>query len=172
MPDEAIVVALLTWAALRERARALRAEREAREQRDNAARQARLRDEERKGRVRAERQLREAAVGGGAAPGDGAGLDDGPGGFVFHPIGVFSSCYRSRCGTPRQGGIVQDSLAVLRCVRDLNPAAALEGLEESSATVGCCMCSTRTRTSRARARRPPGGGGSSAGASRCGRASA
>merc|ERR1719247_2444110 len=53
-------------------------------------------------------------------------------GFVFHPIGTFSSCYRSRCGTPRQGGVVPESLAVLKCSRDLNPAAALEGFSSYS----------------------------------------
>lgn len=58
--------------------------------------------------------------------------ETGSGGFVFHPIGEFKSCYRGRCGTPRQGGIVPESLAVLQCSRDLNPVAALEGFQAFS----------------------------------------
>ncbi|CAK9115112.1 unnamed protein product [Durusdinium trenchii] len=50
----------------------------------------------------------------------------------FHPIGTFQSCYQQRCGTPRQSNLVKSSLATLRCVRDLNPEAALEGLVDFS----------------------------------------
>lgn len=129
----------------RERVGRRLSEAEARKQRDIADRQMQLRGEERKGRVRAELHLRQATTMAGersafhsrgveGAEADNA--DEGPGacegGFVFHPIGIFQSCYRSRCGTPRQGGIVPESLAVLRCARDLNPRAALEGFEAFS----------------------------------------
>ncbi|CAE7843253.1 Nef-associated protein 1 [Symbiodinium microadriaticum] len=96
---------------------------------EDAARSRKLREEERTGRIRAEQELRqrEQHVLGGP---DGVGLalqaDQKP--FLFHPIGTFQSCYRQRCGTPRQSNLVAGSLAVLRCVRDLNPKAALEGL--------------------------------------------
>lgn len=121
-----------------ERKARLAAELLARDKRDAAERQAKLRDEERKGRIRAELLLREAnSV---AAPrlktsdadeADGEVVEES-GGYVFNPIGRFSSCYRARCGTPRQGGIVSESLAVLHCARDLNPQAALEGLSSYS----------------------------------------
>lgn len=123
---------LLAW-LLRERAAARRLRREAAELRETAARHEKLRAEERRGRTRAEQQLRAAIAGsdGGQAPAAGgpaaagAAGSDGAG-FVFHPIGTFRSCYRSRCGTPRQGGVVPEGLAVLQCTRDLNPAAALD----------------------------------------------
>mmetsp|Transcript_110925 Transcript_110925/g.312718 ORF Transcript_110925/g.312718 Transcript_110925/m.312718 type:complete len:380 (-) Transcript_110925:121-1260(-) len=99
-----------------------------------------LREMERTGRIRAEQRLR-----GGGDPADiAAGVPGckpgrrGPGNEMdvamaesleLRPIGIFSSCYRARCGTPRQGGVVQDSRAVLHCSRHLNPQAALLGIE-------------------------------------------
>jgi len=130
--------------ALHERAARRRAEGEASGLRTSAERSEQLRNEERRGRIRAEQDLRSAATGlsGNNACNAKNGLDseDGgnaselgmPSGFNFHPIGTFRSCYRSRCGTPRQGGVVPDSLAVLTCSRDLNPAAALDGFEAFS----------------------------------------
>ena len=127
-------VCLLTCAVLAagvafaERRRRLRAELEAEQQlqrlREEAARSQKLRDEERTGRIRAEQELRR---GQGRAD---TFQDQDP--FLFHPIGTFQSCYRQRCGTPRQSNLVAGSLAVLRCVRDLNPGAALEGLADFS----------------------------------------
>ncbi|CAK9036705.1 tRNA (adenine(37)-N6)-methyltransferase (tRNA methyltransferase O) [Durusdinium trenchii] len=96
-----------------------------------ANRQSKLRDEERKGRIRAEQELRQR---GGAASAP-EGLTEGAEpteAFTFHPIGTFQSCYQQRCGTPRQSNLVKSSLATLRCVRDLNPEAALEGLVDFS----------------------------------------
>lgn len=123
----------------RERVARAELERELQEQRSASERHARLRDEERRGRIRAELELREACRDGAlprpaAAAGEVTSPEEveGAGGFVFHPIGTFASCYRNRCGTPRQGGIVPESLAVLRCSRDLNPEAALEGFDAYS----------------------------------------
>lgn len=122
---------------LRERAERRRLEEEVVKHREAAERQTRLRDEERRGRTRAEQRLRKLGTVNGSEDQELAagGLDpessDSPG-FVFNPIGTFSSCYRSRCGTPRQGGIVRESLAVLHCSRDLNPTAALEGFSAFS----------------------------------------
>eukprot|EP00913_Durusdinium_trenchii_P011201 g10519.t1 len=70
-----------------------------------ANRQSKLRDEERKGRIRAEQELRQR---GGAASAP-EGLTEGAEpteAFTFHPIGTFQSCYQQRCGTPRQSNLV------------------------------------------------------------------
>jgi len=127
----ALSLAALGWRRERRLRQALEAE--ARELREQAERQIKLRDEERRGRTRAEQRLRTVALpaaSGPAADGDAVAGEDT--GFVFKPIGTFDSCYRGRCGTPRQGGIVADSLAVLKCSRDLNPTAALEGFSDYS----------------------------------------
>lgn len=129
----ALPALLLGWR--RERRLRKMLEAEAGELREQAERQIKLRDEERRGRTRAEQRLRAAALpasgAGSAVDGvDAANTEDA--GFVFRPIGTFDSCYRTRCGTPRQGGVVADSLAVLRCSRDLNPTAALEGFADYS----------------------------------------
>lgn len=125
----AAVLAVLLALGERERRRLLT---EASELRSAATRQQRLRDEERRGRTRAEQRLRDSVTP-ATTLGDESGAlaaDSLP--FSFHPIGTFSSCYRARSGTPRQGGVVPDCLAVLKCSRDLNPKAALEGFEAYS----------------------------------------
>lgn len=128
-----LFASLLAWERRKRQALLL----ELQQLREASERHARLRDEERKGRTRAEQQLRSSMTSSGAPTGDvsthGSSVaSTSDAGFVFRPIGTFSSCYRARCGTPRQGGIVPDALAVLRCSRDLNPAAALEGFAEYS----------------------------------------
>eukprot|EP00928_Gymnodinium_smaydae_P040516 TRINITY_DN27468_c0_g4_i1.p1 TRINITY_DN27468_c0_g4~~TRINITY_DN27468_c0_g4_i1.p1 ORF type:complete len:431 (-),score=78.90 TRINITY_DN27468_c0_g4_i1:16-1269(-) len=145
-------VALGAASVALERARR-RAAQEAEDLRSQLSRELRLRDEERRGRTRAEQRLRAALASAGSVAGDGdcdgAGADSAGGAaeqpqqlpegevsggrpdglaYTFQPIGEFRSCYRARCGTPRQGGVVKDSLATLVCSRDLNPAAALDGL--------------------------------------------
>eukprot|EP00927_Polykrikos_kofoidii_P021552 TRINITY_DN20361_c0_g1_i1.p1 TRINITY_DN20361_c0_g1~~TRINITY_DN20361_c0_g1_i1.p1 ORF type:complete len:588 (+),score=69.69 TRINITY_DN20361_c0_g1_i1:60-1766(+) len=160
----AVAAAFAAW--MQERSRRRRLELETKEMRDTcqnlsdvSRRAVQLRDEERRGRIRAEQRLRALSSASAVHAADGsddvdakvlAVVDDQGGkdcdvpvipndgkvarvlpgidaGYVFRPIGFFKSCYRSRCGTPRQGGIVPESLAVLRCVRDLNPASALDG---------------------------------------------
>eukprot|EP00933_Yihiella_yeosuensis_P033240 TRINITY_DN26976_c0_g1_i1.p1 TRINITY_DN26976_c0_g1~~TRINITY_DN26976_c0_g1_i1.p1 ORF type:complete len:388 (-),score=74.96 TRINITY_DN26976_c0_g1_i1:151-1314(-) len=131
VPALAAALSVISFVWLQERRKRQAAEQEILEERQAAARHAKLRDEERKGRIRAEQQLREGLS---SADGPAASLSASSRseGFVFHPIGTFQSCYRQRCGTPRQGGLVTGSLATLRCVRDLNPNAALEGFSEFS----------------------------------------
>eukprot|EP00435_Cladocopium_sp_Y103_P004515 s3336_g1.t1 len=118
----------LAWSQQRRRELQL----ELAKQRREAERQTKLRDEERKGRIRAEKELRQSPVT-GSTPAEGVVQgSEATESFEFHPIGTFQSCYRQRCGTPRQSNLVKSSLAVLRCVKDLNPEAALEGLAEFS----------------------------------------
>ena len=122
--------------ALSERRRRLQGEHEAQLEaqslREDAAMSQKLRHEERTGRIRAEQELRQRGSGRGGAEGLAVQADQGQDPFLFHPIGTFESCYRQRCGTPRQSNLVTGSLAVLRCVKDLNPGAALEGLRDFS----------------------------------------
>lgn len=140
-----VVVSPIGAFACGQRRKRRRLEREVVKLREHAERQTQLRDEERSGRTRAEQRLRKAlqekSGNGETAQGQeksssssskAKGNPDGGDGFVFRPIGVLHSCYRSRCGTPRQGGLVPQSLAVLRCSRDLNPNAALEGFKSFS----------------------------------------
>lgn len=130
----ASIPTLLAVAIYEHRAR-IRADSDAQAHQAVAERQTRLREEERRGRIRAEQQLRTQPreVVAGTSDVDGCGVTNGSEeGFVFHPIGTFQSCYKSRCGTPRQGGLVSGCLAVLQCTRDLNHKAALEGLADFS----------------------------------------
>ncbi|CAE7502546.1 Trmo [Symbiodinium natans] len=117
-----------------EHRRRLRSDRDAQRSIEDAARSRKLRDEERTGRIRAEQALRQdqARASTDASTDQDAANQSDQKPFLFHPIGVFDSCYRQRCGTPRQSNLVSGSLAVLRCVRDLNPGAALQGLEAFS----------------------------------------
>lgn len=81
------------------------------------------RQAERKGRIHAERRLTQKPTGN---PG---GSSEASAALSFNPIGVIESVYRQRNGTPRQGTYVPMGRARLRLRPDLNPAAALAGLE-------------------------------------------
>jgi len=79
------------------------------------------RAQERKGRTWAERQLREAGT-----------RQQMEAGWSFRAIGTASSCYKSRCGTPRQGMLVNSSRAVIQLSIHVNPGASLDGLDRYS----------------------------------------
>jgi tRNA (Thr-GGU) A37 N-methylase len=48
---------------------------------------------------------------------------------MYKPIGIFSSVYKLKYGTPRQGDINRHSKAFLRLREDI-PSSALDGLHE------------------------------------------
>ncbi|KAK9846401.1 hypothetical protein WJX81_003049 [Elliptochloris bilobata] len=94
--------------------------------------QRRLRQEERTGRVRAEKELRGARLAlaaSGAATGSGdAGRDAATAPYPLRPIGAARSCFSQRNGTPRQPLLVPAARAVITLRSDI-PEDSLEGLE-------------------------------------------
>jgi tRNA (adenine37-N6)-methyltransferase len=48
------------------------------------------------------------------------------------PIGFAESCFIDKFGTPRQPGLVQDSMAFLRILPEFQPQDSLQGLEQFS----------------------------------------
>eukprot|EP00698_Gefionella_okellyi_P001358 TRINITY_DN11301_c0_g1_i2.p1 TRINITY_DN11301_c0_g1~~TRINITY_DN11301_c0_g1_i2.p1 ORF type:complete len:385 (+),score=99.15 TRINITY_DN11301_c0_g1_i2:320-1474(+) len=82
---------------------------------------SRLREMDRAGRTRVEKELR--------ALRQKQLSEDG---WAMRPIGTIQSCFRERNGTPRQACLVPDARAVLRIRPDLNPASISDGLAEFS----------------------------------------
>jgi tRNA-Thr(GGU) m(6)t(6)A37 methyltransferase TsaA len=75
---------------------------------------------ERQGRIRAEKKLREATIGGGKEEGNDA--------YPLKHIGLLRSCFSQRNGTPRQPLLVSSAISVLTLRKELS-ADFLEGLE-------------------------------------------
>jgi tRNA-Thr(GGU) m(6)t(6)A37 methyltransferase TsaA len=50
--------------------------------------------------------------------------------FATHPIGIIDSCYQDKFGTPRQPGLVPESLAKIKIFPEFQPADSLQGLEK------------------------------------------
>ncbi|DBA76679.1 hypothetical protein WJX79_005942 [Trebouxia sp. C0005] len=88
-----------------------------------AERERTLRKEERAGRTRAEKRLRELT-----SQSPGAALKEGPTVYPLKPIGILESCFRQRNGTPRQPLLVPAAKARLK-LRPGIPHACLEGLQ-------------------------------------------
>lgn len=96
----------------------------------------RKRDADRAGRTRAERELRRvlterAATGSSSAQGDEAGqlaTLSAP----IKPIGVVRSPFPSRMGTPRQGMLAPATRGWIQLEGRLNPAEALDGIQQFS----------------------------------------
>jgi tRNA-Thr(GGU) m(6)t(6)A37 methyltransferase TsaA len=88
--------------------------------------QAKNKEDERAGRISAERRLRELLS---------AQRAEGPlseGEFHFRPIGVLCSSFKERNGTPRQGGIAKSARSKLKLDRRVNPKDSLDGLDQFS----------------------------------------
>ena len=80
-----------------------------------------LRQEERKGRTRAEKALREQHK-----------LKQITNGHVFDPIGQVKSCFQDRRGTPRQGNLVPDGRAWIQWNHLKVPSTSMDNLIEFS----------------------------------------
>ena len=89
-----------------------------------SGRQMKLRSEERAGRTKVERKLREQS----RAPAAEAST-----GRSYPPIGYLTSCYVERRGTPRQGCLVPSARAQLKVSsQTVQAVAALDGLAQFS----------------------------------------
>lgn len=91
-----------------------------------------LRAMERRGRIKVEQQLKEMMKSAPAldeSKGAAQAQDDGLPPIAMEPIGVLTSVYKTRNGTPRQGLLVPSSRAVVHLVSKFNPQYALEGLQ-------------------------------------------
>ena len=125
MPSTAVVVVTAAAAALCATAVSLFSWRKVKK--ENVLLQAqlaeisRLRQQDRDGRTRVERELRALRS---------KNLDDE--GWPMKPIGYIESCFRERNGTPRQACLVPDARAVLKIRPDLNPKAISDGIAEFS----------------------------------------
>jgi hypothetical protein len=80
-----------------------------------------LRDDDRVGRVTAEKELRRLQQ-----------EEMSSTGLRVRPIGAVQSCYRERNGTPRQGCLVPAGRGLIRLRPDLNPVAMTDSLAEFS----------------------------------------
>ena len=89
-----------------------------------SSRQMKLRSEERAGRTKVERKLREQS----RAPAAEASTA-----HSYSPIGYLTSCYVERRGTPRQGCLVPSARAQLKVSsQTVQAVAALDGLAQFS----------------------------------------
>ena len=89
-----------------------------------SSRQSKLRSEERAGRTKVERKLREQS----RAP-----AAESSTGRAYPPIGYLTSCYVERRGTPRQGCLVPSARAQLKVSsQTVQAVAALDGLAQFS----------------------------------------
>ncbi|EFA74717.1 hypothetical protein PPL_11748 [Heterostelium album PN500] len=84
-------------------------------------------EEQRLGRTRAERELRRTL---NDIKEDRDNKSERP--PDYPPIGFLECCFRERNGTPRQGCFVTKGRAILRLRTNINPAHALEGLDQYS----------------------------------------
>src|SRR3990170_4720861 len=48
--------------------------------------------------------------------------------FAMTPIGVIESCFKEKCGTPRQSGLVPSSHAIIRLQKEWNGIVLTESL--------------------------------------------
>lgn len=95
-----------------------------------------LRQVERRGRTKAEEQLREVLkhlpVADTGDDADGQAHTDGFMSMVVDSVGVVKSCFKDRRGAPRQGSVVQDSRGYLQLHTHMQAASTLDGLEDFS----------------------------------------
>ena len=79
-----------------------------------------LREEERRGRIKAEQALREIVL-----------KKQEKDGYVYHSIGTLKSCYPTRNGTPRQPQLVPSGRATLKLSKHI-PASSINSLNQFS----------------------------------------
>mmetsp|Transcript_45775 Transcript_45775/g.118326 ORF Transcript_45775/g.118326 Transcript_45775/m.118326 type:complete len:200 (-) Transcript_45775:27-626(-) len=87
-----------------------------------------LRVEERRGRIRAEKRIRQLTEKGNT----GLKRDCDNPTLTFRPIGYVSSSFLERNGCPRQSGVVPSARCILRLEPLLNPTAIVDGLSQFS----------------------------------------
>jgi len=85
-----------------------------------------LRVEERRGRIRAEKRIRQLTEKGNT----GLKRDCDNPTLTFRPIGYVSSSFLERNGCPRQSGVVPSARCILRLEPLLNPTAIVDGLSQ------------------------------------------
>ncbi|EGG14628.1 hypothetical protein DFA_10886 [Cavenderia fasciculata] len=100
----------------------------AEKEREDKVQAQKICEEQRKGRTRAEIELRRV-VNSLKEDRENSNTERPP---DYPPIGFLESVYRERNGTPRQGLVVTKGRAILRLRTNINPVHALEGLEQYS----------------------------------------
>ncbi|KAL0490927.1 Nef-associated protein, partial [Acrasis kona] len=100
------------------------------EERKSKENMERLREEERRGRIKAEKKLRDTQQNQQNTLTDTEKQESSR--IVYTPIGYLESVFRTKNGCPRQGLFADESRAILKLQPVCNGSASLQGLEQFS----------------------------------------